>query len=156
MSPRQSPVEGPVKADFSAFPDAAGLPPVEGGAKAGSAGAASAAEVAALQFLDPASMSTTVPFDHPFTWDGVRHDGVVVRRLSFAEVGRVYERARDADGSVPIVEFYAEMTGLPAAVIRGMEAGDAQKIVDAGHPLLPRQLRSEISTSTSESGDASA
>ncbi len=110
--------------------------------------------VAALRFVAADAMAKTIPLECPFEWDGTVYSSVTARKLTYAEVTRVYERAKDGDGEVKLIEFYAEMTGLPAAVIRGMESGDAQAVVEGCYPFLPRQLRSETSPSTSQSGGA--
>lgn len=110
--------------------------------------------VAALEFIDDGAMSKTIDLEYPFVWSGKLYSSVTARRLIYAEVTRVYERAKDAEGEVKLIELYAEMTGLPAEVIRGMESGDAQAVVEGCYPFLPRQLRSETSLSTSQSGGA--
>lgn len=154
MSGLQKGLEGGVKADFRQVP----VPPdgAEGEPQGARRQATVAAEedVAALAFLSPGAMSKTIPLEWPFAFGGVEYHSVTARRLSYAEVARVYERAKDADGEVKLIEFYAEMTGLPAAVIRGLESGDGHAVIEGCHPFLPRQLRADGSPSTSQSGGA--
>lgn len=140
MTTREKPFEGasnaPIAANFSKIP----LPPegAEGEAPAQVVKPAAAAEVAAIEFLDPASMEKAVDFAHPFRWDGVEWTGATVRRLTFAQVLRVQESApKDADGGVDLLDYYAVMTGLPAAVIRAMEAGDSKRLREACYDFLP-------------------
>jgi len=145
-----------VKADLSRIP----APPegAEGEPQADAAAVATAKAddppVATLKFVDDYAMFKSIDVEHPFEWEGTVYYSVNARRLSYAEVTRVYERAKDGDGEVKLLEFYAEMTSLPAEVIRGMESGDAQAVIEGCYPFLPRQLRSETSPSTSQSGGA--
>ncbi|MCC3246126.1 phage tail assembly protein [Methylocystis sp. WRRC1] len=144
MSPRSNSLEGAPKADFSAFP----LPPegTEGEAPGAPARADAPEEAAALDFLDPAAMSATVDLAFPFRLDGREVRMVTIRRLSFGEALRLSERAQAAGRAVTNMDFFAAMTGLPAAVIRGMEAGDADRLTDACLPFLPRAGEDSAST----------
>jgi hypothetical protein len=143
--------ESAPKADFTNMPlppEGAEGEPTSASGRPGEDKNSSRAEesVAVLEFLDPAAMTKTVVLSFPFYLGGDvprRLVGeLIVRRLSYAQVARVYERAAGG-GEVKLVEFYAEMTGLPAAVLRALEASDAQRIVDACHPFLPPAVRGE-------------
>jgi hypothetical protein len=154
VSGLQKDFESSVKADFARVP----VPPegAEGEpfARPQAAPAATQEDVAALVFLEPGAMTKTIPLEYGFVFGGVEYRSVTARRLSYAEVARVYERAKDAEGEVKLIEFYAEMTGLRAAVIRGLEGGDGHAVIEGCHPFLPRQLRTVGSPSTSQSGGA--
>lgn len=127
----------PIMADLSAIP----LPPegAPGEAPAAAEAKAPPEEIAALQFLDPLAMATQVVLDHPFahpeTGAPVRH--VTIRRLTFGEA-LALDRAAQAQGrDLKNIDLFSAMTGLPAAVIRGMERGDGARVTDACVPFLP-------------------
>jgi hypothetical protein len=150
LTQREKPFEGasnaPIAADFSSIP----LPPegTEGEATAKVAEPVAAAEdVALIEFLNPAAMRKRVPFAHPFRVDGMTFADAVVHRLTYAQVLRVQQTApKDADGNVDLLEFYAVMAAIPAAVIRAMEAGDSKRLREACYDFLP--LDEEASASS--------
>lgn len=153
MNQREKPFEGasnaPIAADFSKIP----MPPegAEGEAPARVAEPAAAAEVAVIEFLDPAARATEIPLDFPFVWDGREIVSVTARRLTFADVMRVSETApKDEDGAIALVHFYAEMTRLPAAVIRALDSDDGMRVQEGCFPFLPRSIAASISRSTAE------
>jgi len=111
-------------------------------------------EIAALDFLDPAAVRREEPFVHPFRLDGREVRGFTARKLTLGEVGRIVEAMR-ADEDADLIVFYEVMTGLPAAVIRGLIEEDGQKLVDTCYPFLPRVAQTLISLQTPEAGDAS-
>lgn len=152
MDDLENEIKSSIKADFEQAP----LPPegAEGEPVAEVKKVEPELEVATLIFLDPGAMEKSIPLNWPFVWNGVEYHGVTARRLSYAEVARVYERAKDAEGDVKLIEFYAEMTGLPAAVLRGMESGDGQAVIEGCYPFLPRRMVAETSSSTSGNGGA--
>jgi hypothetical protein len=130
--------ESAVKADFSQVP----LPPegAEGERSEANDRALSApaqAEVAILEFENPAGMIDEVPLSHPFRWKGEWLRKISVRRLTFAEALRVNEEAQRAGREVKSMDLFAAMTGLSAPVIRGMEATDADRVTKACLPFLP-------------------
>jgi hypothetical protein len=135
-------------------------PGAEGEAAAIAASPASAkaaerprAEVASLRFLDPGALSRAVPLAHPFEHEGGVVDVVTVRRLTVAEVGAVMERY-GADDQIELFDFYAAMSGLPAAVLRGLIDDDGAEVVAAARPLLPRLATALFFPSISEAGAA--
>lgn len=153
MSQREKPFEGasnaPIAADFSKIP----LPPegAEGEKATQVEKPVAAAEVAVIEFLDPAARATEIPLDFPFVWDGREIVSVTARRLTFAEVMRVSEMApKDADGGIALIHFYAEMIGLPAPVIRALDSDDGQRVQEGCFPFLPRSIAGSISKSTGE------
>jgi hypothetical protein len=134
----KSGVESAVKADFAQVP----LPPdgAEGEVTEASAPALPSptqAEVAILEFEDPAGMIEEVPLNHPFRWKGEWLRKVSIRRLIFAEALRVNEEAQKAGREVTSIDLFAAMTALSAPVIRGMEAADADRVTKACLPFLP-------------------
>lgn len=94
--------------------------------------------VSAVEFLDPKRREKVVPLEHPFRLDGAEWTEVRVRRLATFEVAAWRERvvANEADS----YDLYAIMTGLPAEVLRGLDAEDGNSIVAAGLGFLPRWL----------------
>jgi hypothetical protein len=144
-------LEGAPKSDFANIP----LPPDETEGEPVAAAAAPAAPplVAVLDFLEPRRLET--PFAHPFRWNGEEVRGFAARRLSLAEVGRLVESARGQEDFDPI-EFYSVMTGLPAAVIRGLDADDGELLVETCYPFLPRVAQQVISLVAPGTGDGSA
>lgn len=94
--------------------------------------------VSAVEFLDPKRREKDVPLQHPFLVDGVEWTNVRVRRLATFEVGAWRERvlANEADS----YDLYAIMTGLPAPILRGLDAEDGSSIVAAAVDFLPRWL----------------
>lgn len=96
-------------------------------------------QVAVLRFLDPASLERRITLRFPFEWEGREVRAIVVRRLVVAEVGEIMG-AYDEDEPVDLYDFLAAMTGLPAPVLRGMQADDGEEVLTAGRPLLPRYI----------------
>lgn len=91
--------------------------------------------VAALEFSDP--RSKVVPITHQFTFDGRTFSEVTVRRLSMVAVDKLVDERRHGD----LYEVIAEMTNVPAAVLRGMDADDGDRLVAESRDFLPRILR---------------
>lgn len=138
MNDAKTGVESAVKADFSQVP----LPPqgAEGEPSEVNGHALSSptqAEVAILEFEDPAGMIEEVPLNHPFRWKGEWVRKVSIRRLTFAEALRVNEEAQKAGREVTSIDLFAAVTALSAPVIRGMEATDADRVTKACLPFLP-------------------
>lgn len=149
MSGDRKALEGAPKSDFANIP----LPP-EGGEEEPAAPARSTPPlVAVLDFLDARQAET--PFVHPFRWNGAEVRSFTARRLLMAEVGQLVETARGGEDFDPI-EFYAAMTGLPAPVIRGLDADDGALLVDTCYPFLPRVAQQVISLLSPETGADSA
>ncbi len=138
-------VEAPIKADFEQIP----IPPEGASGDLEKTVTTSRApdEVAVLDFVDGAAMTSEVVIDNPFRWDGRVVDKVVVRMPTFVDIVRVYENApKDADGDVKLIEFYAVMSGLPAPVLRALPYADYERIVASCSPFLPRALTASAST----------
>lgn len=110
-------------------PGAAPAAPVERQARA--------AEMAVLQFLDPAAIEREVPLSFPFMHEGREVRDIRIRRLAVAEVGAIMER-HGAEDPVDLYEFYEVMCGLPAAVLRGLIDDDGYEVLNVARPLLPR------------------
>lgn len=102
--------------------------------------ARSPAAMAQLRFVDPGSMGATVRLDHPFELDGRIVETIDLRRLSVAEVGAIMDGLGDDDPLDPF-DFFSVMTGLPAAVLRGLADDDGAEVLRLGRPLLPRFVR---------------
>lgn len=95
-------------------------------------------ETARLAFAGGAVWSKDVPLAFPFEWEGRVVDKITVRRLTTAEMGDVVARSgQDFDQ----FDVFAAMTGLPAAVLRGLEAGDGDEVTGVAWDFLPRALK---------------
>lgn len=140
MKELQKPVEAAIKSDFSQIP----VPPegAEGEAQAEQAARAKLdaerPQIALLEFEEPEKMVTEQPLSHPFRWNGDWLRKVKIRRLTFAEAMRVAEAARNEGRDLSNYDLFAAMTGLPEPVIRGMEAGDGDRVTKACLPFLPQ------------------
>jgi len=99
---------------------------------------------ATLAFLPGRSID--VILECPFEWGGRVVEAVEVRRLTVAEVGEVVEQHGD---TAVLYDFYAAMTGLPVAVLRGLVDDDYQAVAEAAFGFLPRDIRTAFSFSPS-------
>lgn len=97
--------------------------------------------VATLDF--ELARSKSIELDYPFQFEGRRIDTIVVRRLSMGAVNRLVADERHRD----LHEVYAEMTGLPAAVLRGLDGDDGIRVAEVAYDFLPRLLREAHATS---------
>lgn len=109
------------------------------------------AEVAAepmeeLEFVGDAHRKV-VPLAHAFRRNGALVDRIIVQRLRIGDVDRFIKRAQA--GSFSTFDIYAEMTGMPAAVLRGLMDEDGDAVTDACYDFLPRSLRPEPVSSES-------
>jgi hypothetical protein len=93
---------------------------------------------AQLKFTGEKKWTVVVPLEFPFEHEGRLVEVVTVRRLTVAEMGALANARGD---QVTLWDAYAAMTGLPEAVLRGMEAGDGAAVTDITYDFLPRQLR---------------
>ncbi|PZA12479.1 hypothetical protein DNX69_10925 [Rhodopseudomonas palustris] len=93
--------------------------------------------VAVLQFQSGDLRSKRFQLDWPFELDGVTIDAITVRRLPMVTVNNLVASERYRD----LYEIYAEMTGLSAAVLRGLDSDDGELITGACWDFLPRLLR---------------
>ena len=91
--------------------------------------------VAVLDFVKP--RCTPIPLDHPFRLDGRLIESITVKRLEMEAVNALVAKDRYRD----LYEIYAEMTGLPAAVLRGLDGDDGDRVTGAAWDFLPRILR---------------
>lgn len=91
--------------------------------------------VAALDFV--AGRSHVIALDYPFRLDDKLIEAIEVKRLSMRAVSDLVATDRHRD----LYEIYAEMTGLPAAVVRGLDADDGDRVMEAGWRFLPRVIR---------------
>ena len=99
---------------------------------------ASAKPTTKLAFTGGKTWTKDVPLDFPFEWDGREVTSITVRRLTTAEMGEVVGRA---SGDFDQWDVFAAMTGLPADVLRGLEAGDGDAVTGVAWDFLPRSLR---------------
>lgn len=109
------------------------------------------AERAVLQFLDPASIRTTVPLKFGFVWEGAEVTEIPVRRLSVAEVGDVVE-AMPEGAPYDLYDFLAAMTGFPPPVLRGLMDDDGQELLARARPFCPRDVEAMFWSPTSAPG----
>jgi hypothetical protein len=99
-------------------------------------------EVAALDFLsDAGTREVAITLDHPFRFDGRDIRTIKVRKLTVVEVAEVSGRAGRT--GFDIYEIYAAMTGLPAAVLRGLLDDDGEAVIGKAYDFLPRAFRTE-------------
>ncbi len=103
-------------------------------------------DVAELEFVD-GSHQKSVPLKYPFRLNGREVKVVTVRRLTLGQVDAFIRRA--AAASFSTFDIYAEMTGLPAPVLRGLIDEDGNAVVDAAYDFLPRALKAESASSES-------
>lgn len=104
------------------------------------------ATVATLEFVN-STHQQQVLLKHPFRWKGEVVNVVTVKRLTLGQVDAFVRRA--AKTSFSTFDIYAEMTGLPADVLRGLVDEDGDAVVDVAYDFLPRQLKAEsVSTAT--------
>jgi hypothetical protein len=119
--------------------------------------AAAPRPAARLDFLEPGETVTTVTLVRPFRLDGEVVRCVTIRRLTLAEAARFADDLRrgDADNA----DFAAHLAGLPAEVIRGMDAEDGIAVVTAALDFLPPSYQRAVGwaspPATSAGGDAS-
>lgn len=144
MDDLENGVEDGVKADFLQVP----IPPegADGETAAISEQETAYPLAAVLEFEEPESMVKEEPLKHPFRWKGEWLRKISIRRLTFAEAMRVTVDAQKAGREITNIDLFAAMTGLPAQVIRGMEAGDGDRVTNACLPFLP--LTGEEKTSS--------
>ena len=91
------------------------------------------------------------PFEHPTL--GVV-ENITVRRLSVGEVGDMLDERPDM--MPDFFDIYERMTGVPAAVLRGLVDVDGEAVSGVCFDFLPRLYRpilSVASSSTSETGE---
>lgn len=94
--------------------------------------------IAKLSFLKP--VVTEVPLEFPFEHPdlGAVHI-VAVQRLTVGQVGDILDARQN--GAPDLFDIYAAMTGLSAEVLRGLEAGDGERVTGACFDFLPQLLR---------------
>lgn len=95
-------------------------------------------EIEVLGFTVP--MGRDVPLKFPFDHALLGHvSRIHVRRLTVGEVGDILDKR---DPKAPdMFDIYEIMTGIPAAVLRGLEAGDGEEVTGVCFDFLPRLLR---------------
>lgn len=101
-------------------------------------------EAARLRFVGSRPVETTVPLDFPFEHDGRLVEAITIRRLTVAEVPAVLDAM---DGVLDRYVAYAAMCGLPAAVLRGLDFDDGERVTEIAHDFLPRFLRRDTVSS---------
>ncbi|MDM9647763.1 hypothetical protein [Rhizobium sp. S163] len=90
---------------------------------------------------------TEVPLEHSYVMpDGSLLTSVTVRRLTLGEVQDLLHRT--AGQTLPLIEIYAEMTGLPADAIRGLDDDDGITVTGAAYDFLPRRFKDDASSET--------
>lgn len=93
---------------------------------------------ATLTFTGGKAWSKVVQLDFPFEHEGRTVSEITVRRLTTAEMGEVASRHGD---ELDQWDIFAVMTGLPAAVLRGLEAGDGDEVTGVAYDFLPRTVK---------------
>lgn len=136
-----------------------GETPADGKANANARPAIKPRDIETLDFEIPGERQffRVVPLKHPFRRNGEIVRDITVRRLTVGAVGDLID---DRPGDMPdFFDIYAVMTGLPAAVLRGLIDIDGEAVAEACFDFLPRYFlpRSAVSasSSTSDSGAAS-
>ena len=90
-----------------------------------------------LEFL-AGDISKVVPLSYPFRFEGKEVREITVRRLSLGDVQALLRK--HTGQSWTLVDIYAEMTGFPAPVLRGMMDEDGTAVTDAAYDFLPQRL----------------
>lgn len=98
-------------------------------------------EVATLDFCGDALPWQAFPLTYPFRWQGERVDTVTVRQLTTAQMGQIVGRFSATGRGPDLMDIYAEMCGLPVAVLRALPATDGDPILDKAWDFLPPSLR---------------
>lgn len=101
------------------------------------------AEVATLDFFGDEMPEWTHPVRFKFRWQGVPVEAITVRQLSVQQVGGIFRRARAAGRMPDLFDVYAEMTGLPAKVLRALPSVDGDPVTGMCWDFLPPSLRPE-------------
>lgn len=94
-------------------------------------------DVASLAFTGSAR-EKTLPLQFPFDLDGKHHNEVCIRRLTTQEVGDIMGAG---SRSLDLYQVYSVMTGLPPAVLRGLDAEDGLAVTGVCSSFLPRLLK---------------
>lgn len=106
--------------------------------------------VAVLDFAT--DRSKRIPLTCGFKFDGRTFDAIVIKRLTMVQVDKLVTEKRHND----LYEIYAEMTGVPAPVLRGMDADDGEAMMETGADFLPRSIRAAFGfMSASSTGEDS-
>lgn len=93
--------------------------------------------VAVLEFVGAKRQKVDVALQFPFIWEGQTIEVITVRRLLTFEFNEIAE-----DGSAfTQMDIYGKMTGLPAAVLRGLDAEDGARVIEVAYDFLPQALR---------------
>lgn len=95
-------------------------------------------DVAQLTFTDVSAREKSLPLIFPFDLDGVRHDAIRIRRLTTQEVG---DLMGGGSRNLDLYRVYSVMTGLPPAVLRGLDAEDGLAVTGVCSSFLPRLLK---------------
>jgi hypothetical protein len=111
------------------------VPPSEPEGEAAAEPSAAPPEVALLDFVDGGDR--VVKLERPFRLDGVVVAEITVRRLTVSAVAELSRAGKVGD----LYEVYSAMTGLPASVLRGLDAGDGLEVTGAAWDFLPRRIR---------------
>lgn len=96
-------------------------------------------EVAQLQFLG--ERTRVVELVHPFVLDGAEVREITIRRLSVSQVNELLDRIETS--RLVTMDIYAVMTGIPAAVLRGLDDDDGREVLARAYDFLPRSLRTD-------------
>ena len=99
-----------------------------------------APEIAQLDFVRSDERRTVVPLSFAFRLDGALVDSVTVRRLNGYEIAAFAREHLDESGAYDRYELYSVMTGLPAAVLRGLDQDDGVRVTGACSDFLSRGL----------------
>lgn len=100
--------------------------------------------VAALKFVGGKPREKTVPLDYHFEHEGSTVTEITVKKLTSAEVGELVETL--TDGQFDLYDIYAEMTGFPAAVLRGLIDDDGERLREVGRDFLPPMFRERVAS----------
>lgn len=98
------------------------------------------AEVTELQFLG--ERFKVVPLKFPFVWQGVEIHEVRIARLTIGAVSEILLRPTDV--KMTTYDIYSRMTGLPAAVLRGLDSEDGTAVSEAAYDFLPQSLQADV------------
>lgn len=80
-----------------------------------------------------------VQLAHPFRRAGGEVRSIEVRRLRIGEIDTILRNM--GDRPVSLFDIYAQMCGVPIAVLRGLVDEDGDAVTAAAFDFLPRALR---------------
>jgi hypothetical protein len=95
-------------------------------------------EPAKLNFLGDKPWSKTITLDFPFEHEGRVVTEITVTRLTTAAMGKVVDNLGEGFTRWDLI---AAIAGFPVEVLRGLEAGDGDAVMEVALDFLPKALK---------------